>query len=68
MTDYTYNKTNGSTNNTSNGKNNLDTEENIKIIKKDSIEEYEKFLKIATDIYSMIFNELDILFYQLPNI
>lgn len=68
MTDYTYNKTNGSTNNTSNGKNNLDTEENIKIIKKDSIEEYEKFLKIATDVYSMIFNELDILFYQLPNI
>ena len=68
MTDYTYNQTNGETNNRSSGTNNLDTTENIKIIKKDSIEEYEKFLKIANDVYTMIFNECDILFYQLPNI
>lgn len=65
ISDYTYNQgTNDSRNDTS-GQTNFETDENIKIIKKDSIDEYQKFMKVANSVYSMLFNELDVLFYGL---
>lgn len=62
LTDYTY--TQGNTTNNTLGSNTYNTKEDIVIKKKDSIDEYEKFLKITNDIYSMIFKDCDILFYQ----
>lgn len=60
MTDYTYNKNNSSNTNLVNGS--LNTNENITIKKGDTIDEYEKFLKFANNIYESIFSECDCLF------
>lgn len=60
MTDYTYNKNNSSNTNLVNGS--LNTNENITIKRGDTIEEYEKFLKFANNIYESIFSECDCLF------
>lgn len=62
MTDYTYNKNNTTNNNTINGS--LNTNENITIKKGDTIDEYEKFLKFANNIYESIFDECNCLFLQ----
>lgn len=65
ISDYTYNQgTNDSRNETS-GQTNYETDENIRIIKKDSIDEYQKFMKVANSVYTMLFSELDVLFYGL---
>lgn len=42
-----------------------DVEENITIKRADSIEEYQKYLEIVSNIYSLIFKECDCLFYGL---
>lgn len=63
ISDYTYNTGTNDSNNKTTGNNKFNTEENIKITKSDSIDEYQKFLKAANNIYSMIFQELDVLFF-----
>ncbi len=60
MTDYTYNKNNSSNTNLVNGS--LNTNENITIKRGDTIDEYEKFLKFANNIYESIFEECNCLF------
>lgn len=57
LTDYTYNTGNG--NNTAN----RNTNENITRKKVDTLDEYEKFMKHANNIYSDIFKECDCLFF-----
>jgi len=58
VTDYTYNQNNSSVN----GK--QDINEDIVKTKLDSLEEYEKFLKVANDVFTEIFKECDSLFFQ----
>lgn len=75
LTDYTYNTQNGSSNATGSGSStsyntgsgtssdSKQVAENITINKLDSINEYEKYLKIANNIYTLIYKECDSLFY-----
>lgn len=63
ITDYTYNTGTNDSSNTTTGNNRFNTEENIKITKRDTLDEYQKFLKVANNIYTMIFQELDVLFF-----
>lgn len=58
LTDYTYNS------GTNLGNASRNTNENINITKLDSIDEYEKFLKFANNIYDEIFKECDSLFFK----
>lgn len=63
LTDYTYNQANGNSNNNTHSTNQNTNNENITIKKADEIEEYMKYLKTANNIYSMLFDECDELFY-----
>ena len=65
MSEFTYNTGSSEGETTSNSTGN--TEESIEIIKGDSIEEYQKFIEISNNIYSLIFKECDCLFYGLIN-
>ena len=52
-----------SSSSTSNSTDNLDSKENIIIKRGDPIEEYGRYLEVASSIYEMIFKECDSLFY-----
>lgn len=67
LTDYTYNQgtTNTSTNGSANSNDKLDVNEVITRSPQDKIRIYKEFLDSRNSIYTMIFNDLDILFYQL---
>lgn len=77
VTEYTQNKgtstgssnsnsTNDTTNNTTNNTtDNGNLSETITIKRADSIDEYQKYLQVMNNIYSMIFKECDSLFYGL---
>ena len=59
MTDYTLNQ------GTTTGQAERNTNENITILKVDTNDEYDKFMKYANNIYDLIFKECDALFYSL---
>lgn len=63
LTDYTVNNSNGTSNNNSHSTNSNINNENITITKADEIDEYMKYLKTANNIYSMLFEECNDLFY-----
>lgn len=69
VTEYTQNKGTSSGNSNSNSSNNTtdngNLEETITIKRADSIDEYQKYLQVMNNIYSMIFKECDSLFYGL---
>ena len=69
VTEYTQNKGTSSGNSNSNSSNNTtdngNLEEIITIKRADSIDEYQKYLQVMNNIYSMIFKECDSLFYGL---
>lgn len=73
VTEYTQNKGNSSGSSNSNSTNsatnnttdNGNLEETITIKRADSIDEYQKYLQVMNNIYSMIFKECDSLFYGL---
>ena len=64
VSDYTYTSGTNNSLNEINANNNYNTDENITITKGDSTDEYIKFSKINS-IYSLIFDECDILFFGL---
>ena len=59
VTEYTLNEGTNSGSSQANANSN----ENITITRGDNLEEYKKFMEIANNIYTMIFNECDSLFY-----
>ena len=61
LTDYTYNTQSGSSNASANGT--VNNSENITIHRGDSTDEYIKMQNEMVDIYSLIYKELDSLFY-----
>lgn len=65
MTDYNYDTTsdNGSTNSNSNGQTHNTTNETINRTPADKIKIYKEFLESRQNIYTMIFKDLDSLFY-----
>lgn len=63
LTDYTLNNSNGTGTNNSHSTNSNTNNENITIKKADEIDEYMKYLKTANNIYSMLFDECNDLFY-----
>lgn len=67
MTDYNYDtdKNNGETISNSSGTNNNTTNETIKRSPSDKIKIYKEFIENRKSIYTMIFNDLDELFYGL---
>lgn len=67
MTDYNFDETNdsGSSQSTSNGTNINETHETITRTPKDKLSIYKEFIKNRTSIYTMLFDELDDLFYGL---
>ena len=69
VTEYTQNKGTSTGNSNSNSSNNTtdngNLEETITIKRADSIDEYQKYLQVMNNIYSMIFKECDSLFYGL---
>ena len=69
VTEYTQNKGtsngNSNSNSTNNTTDNGNLEEIITIKRADSIDEYQKYLQVMNNIYSMIFKECDSLFYGL---
>lgn len=69
VTEYTQNKGtsngNSNSNSTNNTTDNGNLEETITIKRADSIDEYQKYLQVMNNIYSMIFKECDSLFYGL---
>lgn len=67
MTDYNYDtdKNNGETISNSNGTSNNTTNETIKRSPSDKIKIYKEFIENRKSIYTMIFNDLDELFYGL---
>lgn len=67
MTDYNYDtdNNNGETISNSNGTNTNTTNETIKRSPSDKIKIYKEFMENRKSIYSMIFNDLDELFYGL---
>lgn len=67
MTDYNYDTDNnsGETISNSNGTNTNTTNETIKRSPSDKIKIYKEFMENRTSIYTMIFNDLDELFYGL---
>lgn len=65
VSEYNYDTDNGSSNNTSNMLNNNTTNETINRSPADKMMLYSEFLKNRQNIYTMIFKDLDSLFYQL---
>lgn len=65
ITEYNYDKNDGSGTSSSVGNNNSNTTEKIKRSPADKIRIYNEFIENKNSIYSMIFEELDSLFYQL---
>lgn len=65
ITDYNFDKNDGSGSSRSVGNNNSTTTEKIKRSPADKIRIYNEFIENKNNIYSMIFEELDSLFYQL---
>ena len=69
VTEYTQNKGNSSGSSNSNSSNNTtdngELSETITIKRADSIDEYQKYLEVMNNIFSMIFKECDSLFYGL---
>lgn len=63
LTDYTFNQGNSSSESSSSSTSNLN--ETITIDKFDTIDEYIKFMKVANNVYELIFKECDPLFYGL---
>lgn len=67
LTDYTYNQQTGSSNATANGSSsvtdNTDLEETINIHRGDSTDEYLKYQNKIMNIYTLMYKELDSLFY-----
>ena len=63
LTDYTLNNSNGTSVNNSHSKNSNTNNEEITITRADEIDEYMKYLKTANNIYSMLFDECNDLFY-----
>ena len=69
ISDYTYIQTSGNGTSSSTSTNSATTtnedtvNENIKIIRANSIEELQKYMSFITSIYGMIFHELDSLFF-----
>lgn len=65
VSEYNYDTDNGSSNNTSNMLNNNTTNETINRSPADKMMLYSEFLKNRQNIYTMIFKDLDPLFYQI---
>lgn len=65
VSEYNYDTDNGSSNNTSNMLNNNTTNETINRSPADKMMLYSEFLKNRQNIYTMIFKDLDSLFYQI---
>ena len=64
VTDYTFNQTESTTNSEGSSTNLDSTNETIKRSPSDKIKIYNEFIKNRNHIYSMIFEELESLFYQ----
>ena len=65
VSEYNFDTDNGSSNNTSNMLNNNTTNETINRSPADKMMLYSEFLKNRQNIYTMIFKDLDSLFYQI---
>lgn len=63
LTDYTLNNSRGLSNNNSHSTNSNINNEDITITRADEIDEYMKYIKTANNIYSMLFDECNDLFY-----
>lgn len=65
ITDYNYDTDTGSVNSTSNGTDNRLSQEKITRTPSDRIKIYKEFMETLNSVYTMIFNDLDPLFYGL---